>query len=244
MNSPHDLFSDTVTPRPSRSTLRRALTVFSVTLHAIVIAAIVVVQVFAVGPLPFPRRPLIFDEIRDIHFVQIQGPASPRRSAGSRSESEVVSQNIAPTIPPTGVTPETGRENVIPGVGTIGPAHAVESGLGAVDSIGPVVTVAPPVPSLPPIRWHSRIEAPKKIADVTPAYPHLARSTGIGGVVVLEAVIDAEGNVTGVQVIRSVPLLDQAAIDAVRQWRYSPALLNGKAVPVIVTITVRFALNR
>jgi protein TonB len=244
VNSPHNLFSDTVTPRPSRSPLRRALTVFSIALHAIVIAAIVVVQVFAVGPLPFPRRPLIFDEIRDIHFVQIQGPAAQRRSSGSRSESRVVSQNIAPAIPPTGFTAETGLENVTPGIGPTGSAYGVESGLAAVDSIGPVVEVAPPVPSPPPIRWHSGIEAPKKIADATPAYPHLARSAGIGGVVVLEAVIDAAGNVTGVQVIRSVPLLDQAAVDAVRQWKYTPALLNGKAVPVIVTITVRFALSR
>jgi protein TonB len=65
----------------------------------------------------------------------------------------------------------------------------------------------------------------------------------VEGVVILEATIDAGGQVQAVQLLRSAPLLDQAALEAVRQWRYEPATLNGEPVPVIMTITVRFALR-
>ena len=60
---------------------------------------------------------------------------------------------------------------------------------------------------------------------------------------ILEATIDETGQVADLKVLRSVPMLDAAAVDAVKQWRYSPALLNGIPIPVIVTVTVRFALN-
>ena len=63
------------------------------------------------------------------------------------------------------------------------------------------------------------------------------------GIVILEAVIGPNGNVTEVKVLRSVPLLDEAAITAVKQWQYTPTLLNGVPVPVIMTVTVNFTLQ-
>jgi protein TonB len=66
----------------------------------------------------------------------------------------------------------------------------------------------------------------------------------VEGVVILEAIIGADGRVQEVRVLRSKPLLDQAAIDAVRQWLFTPTLLNGVPVPVIMTVTVNFALER
>jgi len=65
----------------------------------------------------------------------------------------------------------------------------------------------------------------------------------VAGMVVLEATIDARGKVVDVRVLRSVPLLDQAAIDAVRQWEFTPTRLNGMAVPVVLTVTVNFTLR-
>jgi protein TonB len=65
----------------------------------------------------------------------------------------------------------------------------------------------------------------------------------VSGVVILEAVIGASGNVTDVKILRSVPLLDDAAIAAVRQWVYTPTLLNGVAIPVIMTVTVNFTMG-
>jgi protein TonB len=63
-------------------------------------------------------------------------------------------------------------------------------------------------------------------------------------VVILEAIIDVNGSVQSVRVLRSQPLLEQAAVDAVRQWEYTPTLLNGVPVPVVMTVTVSFALER
>jgi TonB family protein len=100
-------------------------------------------------------------------------------------------------------------------------------------------TAAPPQA---PLRVGGGIREPRKIADVRPVYPDVARAADVSGVVILEATIDPQGNVAGVRVLRSIPLLDQAAIDAVRQWKYAPALLNGAAVSVMMTVTVNFSL--
>jgi protein TonB len=90
----------------------------------------------------------------------------------------------------------------------------------------------------------SAYEMPRKIHDVAPRYPELAQRAGVDGVVIVEAVIAVDGTVRDARVLRSVALLDRAALDAVKQWRYAPTRLNGVAVPVIVTVTVRFRLQR
>jgi periplasmic protein TonB len=239
---PHDLFGHALVQRPYRSARRKGLTVFSVALHAVVIAAIVIVQVFAVGPLPFPRRPLVFEEIRLVHLARIHVPA-PRRPAGT--QAALLSRGQAPTIEPRAITPDTGLENVASDAAT-GAGVGVD-GIADVDSIGRTEAVAPspPPPPLPqpPVHLHKGIDAPTKIVEVTPVYPPIARDAHVKGIVILEAVIDVHGNVTSVQVVRSIPLLDQAAADAVRQWRYTPARLNGQPVPVVVTVTINFSMQ-
>ena len=82
---------------------------------------------------------------------------------------------------------------------------------------------------------------PTKIVDAKPLYPAEARDAGVQGVVVVEAVIDVAGNVKTARVLRSIPLLDEAALQAVAQWKYKPTLLNGRPVPVIMTVTINFA---
>ena len=72
---------------------------------------------------------------------------------------------------------------------------------------------------------------PKKLKDVSPGYPPIAQQARVQGVVILEARIDESGYVSDAKVRRSIPLLDQAAIDAVKQWQYTPTLMNGVAVP-------------
>ena len=83
-----------------------------------------------------------------------------------------------------------------------------------------------------------------KTHDVVPRYPALARTAHAQGVVIIEATIDAEGHVVATRILRSVPLLDEAALDAVRQWQYTPAKLNGEPVSVLMTVTVRFTLGQ
>jgi protein TonB len=78
---------------------------------------------------------------------------------------------------------------------------------------------------------------------VAPLYPPVALAVHREGIVILEAVIAEDGSVRDVRVVRPVPLLDQAAIEAVRQWRFTPTLLNGEAVPIVMTVTVNFQLR-
>ena len=94
--------------------------------------------------------------------------------------------------------------------------------------------------SVAPVRIGGQIKPPLKIKDVKPVYPAIAQSARVAGVVTIEATIGPDGKVIDAKVVRSVPLLDQAALDAVRQWEYRPTLLNGVPVPVLVTVTINF----
>jgi protein TonB len=95
----------------------------------------------------------------------------------------------------------------------------------------------------PAIRIGGETKAPERTKYVAPLYPEIAQSSRISGVVIIEAVIDEAGRVATANVLRSIPLLDQAAIDAVLQWEYAPTLLNGVPVPVVMTVTVNFTLQ-
>lgn len=94
-----------------------------------------------------------------------------------------------------------------------------------------------------PLRVGGDIKEPTKIKDVKPVYPADALAAGVQGVVILEAVIAPSGYVSDARVLRSVPGLDQAAIDSVRQWEFTPTLRNGVPVSVIMTVTVNFTLR-
>ena len=82
-----------------------------------------------------------------------------------------------------------------------------------------------------------------KVKDVVPVYPPLARAGRVEGVVIIEATIDPSGRVQDAKILQSIPLLDAAALDAVRQWEYTPTLLNGSPVAVVMTVTVHFRLQ-
>jgi protein TonB len=103
-------------------------------------------------------------------------------------------------------------------------------------------SVIPPSPPAP-VRVGGDIIEPAKVKNVPPVYPPIAIQARVQGIVILECTIDARGNVADARVLRSIPLLDQAAIDAVKQWVYQPTFLNGVPVPVIMTVTVNFGLN-
>jgi TonB family protein len=87
------------------------------------------------------------------------------------------------------------------------------------------------------------VRAPKKVVDVKPEYPEDARAAKIEGVVILGIVIGEDGSVISTTVLRSIPALDQAAVDAVSQWEFEPTLLNGEPVEIEMTVTVNFTLQ-
>ena len=107
------------------------------------------------------------------------------------------------------------------------------------------VPPAPPAPAPPPqrIRQGGSVQAAMLISQPMPAYPPLARQARIQGNVVLHAIISKDGRVEQLSVISGHPLLIQAALDAVRQWRYHPTLLNNDPVEVDTTITVTFTMG-
>jgi TonB family protein len=109
----------------------------------------------------------------------------------------------------------------------------------------PARDVAPSRVSWPQeaVRVGGSIKAPTKVVDVRPAYPEIAQQARVQGVVILEALIGPDGKVADAHILRSIPLLDQAAIDAVSRWEFTPTLLNGYPVPVIMTTTANFTLD-
>jgi TonB family protein len=119
------------------------------------------------------------------------------------------------------------------------------------------VALGPPPPPPPPssdVAWVSKsgaapvrvggnIKTPTKVKDVRPLYPQEAQSARIQGVVIIEATIDADGRVYDARILRSIPGLDEPALDAVRQWEFTPTEVDGVRVPVVMTVTVNFTLQ-
>ncbi len=93
------------------------------------------------------------------------------------------------------------------------------------------------------VRAVGDIQPPQLLKEVAPVYPEIARKSGVQGMVILEVKSDEQGTIVGVRLLRSIPLLDQAAIEAVKQWKYEPLVIDGKPRQVIFTVTVNFKLE-
>jgi protein TonB len=128
--------------------------------------------------------------------------------------------------------------------GLVGVEGGVPDGIGG--GIVGGVDIAPPPPPPPPrgpIRIGGQVRQPTLVHRVDPVYPGVAVSAAIEGIVILEAMVDEEGRVVDLKVLRSNGVLDRAALEAVRQWRYSPVLLNGRPEKFILTVVVSFRLE-
>jgi protein TonB len=133
--------------------------------------------------------------------------------------------------------PSTGGVAGMSGLG--GAAGGVAGGIGGLAPSAPVVKAA----VKGPVRISSGVVASNCISCTQPTYPLIAKSAHVQGVVVLEATISKTGSVENLTVISGPPLLRQAAIDAVRNWRYKPTMLDGEAAEVIARINVNFTMN-
>ncbi len=158
---------------------------------------------------------------------------------------------VAPKVIPKEV--KIIKEEAEPDVASVGMAGGVPGGV-AGGSMGGVLGGviggmggAPPPPKphqTGPLRVGGNVQAARIINRVQPSYPPLARQTRISGTVRLHAIISKDGTIRELEVLNGHPLLQQAALDAVRQWRYQPTLLNGEPVEVDTTIDVIFSLNQ
>jgi protein TonB len=175
-------------------------------------------------------------------------PAQPAKKVAPATATPTVGRLVAPIEAPAAVEPEPAGEDVA------GVEGGVEGGVpgGVVGGVVGGLPDAPPPPPPPqappapraPVRIGGQIQAPTLIRRVEPAYPPMAVSARLQGIVILEAIVDEEGVVKEVKVLRSVkPLLDHEAVAAVRQWRYSPVVLNGTPVPFVLTVSLSFSLQ-
>jgi protein TonB len=94
-----------------------------------------------------------------------------------------------------------------------------------------------------PIRVGTNVQASKILSKVDPEYPQKAKDQGVQGDVILQVTVSKEGNVADARVLRGHEALNDAAVNAVKQWKYSPTYLNGEPVPVIATVTIAFKLE-
>jgi periplasmic protein TonB len=214
----------------------------SITVHVVLGVAAFVVPLVAdvTPPTPAPIRMFLpatkTVPVPDIVVAQAPPVHTPR---------------VAPSVvAPVGIAPERKIEEQ-PYTGPAIPDLSATSGIGdsSITGLGPVATnVAPPPPPAPKpaqtlIRAGQGVREPKRISGSPPEYPAVPREAKLEGVVILEAVINERGEVGRIRVLHSAPLFDRAAITAVEQWRYTPTLLNGVPVSVLMTITVNFTLH-
>jgi protein TonB len=143
----------------------------------------------------------------------------------------------APVEEPASIEPEAGFEGSPDGI-----EGGVPGGVGDGPG-GETASSGPGVGPSGPLRLGSTVAPPKKIKDVRPVYPPLALATQGRGTVILDVTIGTDGKVQDVKVIHSIPQLDHAALEAVRQWEYEPTRINGALVALIMTVVVNFAIQ-
>ena len=240
---PREFLRDVLRSGDAAGRTRRRLSVLPISIAAHVAAAMILVII----PLGAePDMPPIFSPLRADTFIRTASPPSPPPPEG-----------VTPRVQPTRGAPISAAPDIAPEPAVIpypsgpvveGAITGVGSGVSGPPTEGLIVPPPPDPapPATPPriVRAGSGIREPKKLVHVAPEYPEIARRARIEGTVILEAVLDVSGRVASVRLLRSNPLLDEAAIKAVSAWRYSPTELNGVPVPVLLTITVQFQLNR
>jgi periplasmic protein TonB len=220
---------------------RWSMVPMSIAGHALLLAAIVIIPLGADVDMPDISSPIKLAEfMRTVPPPAPPPPPSAAAPAPTRTLAPIeAASEIAPERPEAPVDPIEG------GIPPIGVTSGAGTGLIGIGAAPPPPMPAPPPPPQPRlVRAGHGVREPKKIVSIPPEYPELAKRAGIEGVVILEAVIDVSGRVDQVKVLSSIPMLNDAAIRAVKQWRYTPTELNGVPVPVLLTITVRFSIVR
>ena len=230
---PRDLFGDVTRPSISIGNRKWYTVPLSLCTHSLAIALLIALPLLAPAVMP-----AVFAD-DDPEWIRITPPTPP---PPPRSIEPVKPEHLSaiPITAPEGIAPEqprieAGFENDHAGPGFVE---------GVFDSSA--IVAPPPLPEVPqqPIRVGGTVRQPQKVRDVKPVYPQLALISRVEGVVIIEATIGADGRVVNARVLRTAHLLDRAALEAARQWEFTPTLLNGAPVPVIMTVTVAFQLDR
>ena len=239
---PQELLRDVLRTGDKVERARRRLSILplSIAAHAVAATLFVIVPLAAEIEIPIISAPgpgPWMPTVPPPPPPAMRSPATKTQPANLAPIS--AASHIAPEVIPPGPPGEP-----IPGAPEIGSTSGVPGGL-ITSAPPPEVPMPPPPPQPKVVRvGYQGIREPQKVFNVVPEYPVFARQAGVEGAVIIEAVLDENGNVKSVRVLTSRALLDEAALRAVRQWRYTPTLLNGVPVPVLMTITVNFKLSR
>jgi len=244
---------ETITQRTTTKSPRATwkTVVLSASAHLGVLIALLVSTLYVADALPQPPDMMAF-----VVAPPPPPPPAPPPPPEVRPEPAKPQPGPVPEAPPIAAPPpvaapieapptiaaETGREAEVWNKVEPGFEKGVEGGVAG--TTGAAIDLAPPAPPAAPVRIGGSISAPKLVKRVEPDYPAAAQTAQIQGIVILEATVDEQGTVDKVKVLRSNSLLDAAAMTAVKQWKYAPLLLNGKATPFVLTVTVSFDLTR
>jgi protein TonB len=221
-------------------------TAASVLAHAALVGGVIALPLLMDAPLPEAAavRAFFVTPLEMAPPPPPPPPPAPAARPAAKVQAPQVERRdgfLASIETPSEIVPEAGLDLGI----EEGLSGGVEGGVpgGVVGAIIGGLPDAPPAPSLKPVRVGGRVREPRKLKGLPPIYPEAARDARIEGVVILECLINPRGRVAEVTVLRGVPLLEEAAVDAVRRWVYSPTLMDGVPVPVLLTVTVRFGLR-
>ena len=241
---PKDMFGDVVNPSIKVGSQKWYTVPLSIIVHTAIIAAVIIIPLMAADVLPTPPSMMAFVAAPPPPPPPPPQPPPPPAAAAAPKPVMDVNPNAAPVEAPKEIKAETGIEQAKGVVGGVegGVVGGVTGGIvGGLSEAPPPPPPPPPPPA--PVRVGGNIKQPTKVKDVKPVYPAIAQSARVQGVVIIEATIGPNGAVQEAKVLRSIPLLDAAALEAVRQWQFTPTLLNGVPVPVIMTVTVNFTLQ-
>jgi periplasmic protein TonB len=228
---------------------RSIVAAFSIFVHALVLLLLMTADLWRpISEWPTPHTVMAFESPRVVRLDDIPLPSqSPgkRKGVSRTPDGPVRPVEAAPVVAPPLVGPGPGTPETLGGpIGDRGPIDNPFGGPGDPVPPPPTIVAPQPQPKIPVRAASSGIKPPSRLFYVAPAYPVLARSTQVEGIVIIDATIDEQGTVVDARVLRSIPLLDEAAVSAVRRWKFSPTLLNGVPVPIVMTVTVNFQLTR
>jgi protein TonB len=233
----------------------------AVGLHVVGLTAFAFASYWNVGSVLEPQ-------VAEVFFVSLPPPPPPAGGGGSKQPVKVETKKQTPApatrelvqpkaqdVPEKPPAPAVNDsiQDLTPGPANSGPSTGpgFGDGPGGPGLDGPGTGpgegpgVGPGLGETAPIHLSFGMTKPEVIHQVQPRYSEQARRAGVQGMVIVEAVIDEQGNVTNVRLIRGLPMaLDQAAMQAVQQWQFKPARLNGHPVKVYYTLTVNFTIQR
>jgi protein TonB len=218
----------------------------SIAVHVALVAMLIVIPLVAPAALPAPATAAILAFAAPSVAPPPPPPPAPVRAAQIEQPKNIINQTAAPLEAPTDIAPERQTPETTPLLSAVEASGATVPGgeIGIPGSSGPPPPPSPKSePPSPPVRPGGDIRPPAKIKDAKPIYPVIAQIAKVQGVVIIEATIGPNGKVQDAKVLRSHPLLEAAALDAVRQWEFTPTLLNGSPVSVVMTVTVDFRLR-